>query len=82
MYTSIRLLNYKDFQEIWAAGEIYQFMSRFGYILTGQCDVPVQYEFLFDVEDEEEPPLKDLELFFALHTDFKLEIERYTIDEI
>jgi hypothetical protein len=81
MYTSIRLLNYKDFQEIWAAGEIYQFMSRFGYILTGQCDVPVQYEFLFDSEGDE-PPLKDLNLFFDLHTDFQLEFERYSIDEI
>lgn len=79
MYTSVRVLNHRDFQLLWLFGEVAKIMSTFGYVLTGTCDSPVQYEFLFDSEPTVEPSTEELTKIFRQLTDFETEIERYDL---
>lgn len=79
VYTSIRVLNYDDFSQDWIYGQLLRYMSIFGYKLTGTCEVPLQYEFIFDITDVE-PSLDELKNNFVKLIDgADLELERYEI---
>lgn len=80
MFTSIRVLNYTDFNELWVMSKINSYMSALGYKLTGTCEVPLQNEYIYDHESEE-PSIDQLKNYlFQTVLGANLEIERYDIN--
>lgn len=79
MFTSIRVINFRNFNELWIMSKINSFMSAWGYSLSGTCDVPLQNEYVYDFE-EHEPSLTALEeQLKAVIFGVELEMERYNI---
>lgn len=79
LFTSIRIINYYDYSELWIISKINSYMSAWGYSLVGTCESPLQNEYTFDFE-EHEPSVEELErnlksVIFGID----LEIERYFI---
>jgi hypothetical protein len=82
MYTAIRLINSDYFNGPWAFGQISDVMADLGYDLTGTCESPVQYEFLYSLDLPEELTQDEIRREFEeLLPEFTVEVLRYDIEE-